>query len=159
MTIHTQTAAAALAAAFVSYTRNNGERFYKLIKDAPKWMQDAMHDAHGDMMPDDVRYSMIHEIAQAIAERDEDADLDDERGEIVDAVPSCYHSARFAWLASHNSRSDYCDEAQAEGIVAADASISDRIAAGWYQEADEIYSALLQAIETQAEELETLAAD
>ena len=156
MTTYTQTAAAALAAAFVSDTRSNGELFFKLIDGAPEWMQEAMHDAHGDMMPDDMRYSMIRKIAEAIAELDDDADFDDERGDIVDAVPSCYHDARFAWLASHNSRADYCDEAQAEGIVAADARLSDRIAAGWYQEADEIYSALVQAIETQAEELETL---
>jgi len=152
-----QIAAMELAAGFMTAKRDNGESFIKTVDGAADWIGDAAQSAHGDMMPDDTRYRMIGDIADAIGEAlryNADADLDDERGEIVDDVPSVYHGARFAWLASHNNRADYCDQAREEGRIADDASLSDRIAAGWCEEADEIYGALLEALNDRADEIQ-----
>lgn len=157
MTTYLLTAAHELSSAFVTDKRDDGTTFVKTIDGAADWIGDAVQAAHGGMMPDDYRYGMIRDIADAIREAldyDADADLDDERGEIVDAIPSVYHGARFAWLASNNSRADYCDAAREDGLVSNDASMSDLIAAGWYAEADEIFGALRSALNDRAEEIE-----
>lgn len=39
-------------------TRDNGETFKHLKDDAPDWMQDLCHEAHGRMLPDDHKYQI-----------------------------------------------------------------------------------------------------
>lgn len=143
------------ANAFDRRTRDNGDTFLALKDGAPDWMRDALYNAHGGMLPDDHCYRMADEAADAIAETleyDADANLDDWRHECVDAMVSVYHSDRFAWLASNLARAEYCDEARREGMVSDDASISDRIAAGWYREAESIFEAIRAAIEENADD-------
>jgi hypothetical protein len=152
-----QMAANDLVAAFVTDTRANGESFVKCKDDRDEWIDDAVMEAHGGMMPDDMRYRMIQRVADSIAETlayDADADLDDARFEAVDSLVPVYHSERFAWLASHNGRADYCDDARAEGVVSDDAGISDRIAAGIFAEYSEIWDSLVAAITERAAEID-----
>lgn len=139
------------AAAFESFTRDATgpeKHFYRLKDGSPAWMTEVCHAAHGDMMPDDYRYEMIQDAALAIAEADEGDDLDERGHEFADSVPSVYHSARAAWLASHLTRFSYCDEA-AEELDIDKMDMSDRIAAGWYREAEEVYGLVLQGLREQ----------
>lgn len=151
-----QIAADELATAFTTMTRIDGMVIVICKPDAPDWITDAVQEAHGGMMPDDMRYKMIRSLAADISEAlayNADADLSYEASEHCDSAVSCYHSDRFAWLASHNSRADYCDEAREEGMVADDATLSDRVAAGWYRECEEIWHSLAASVDARAWEL------
>ena len=56
---------------------------YVRLKDgAPEWVTDLVHDAHGDMLPDDWRYSVIQDALETIADSD---DPEDASGEFADS--------------------------------------------------------------------------
>lgn len=124
-----------------------------LSDDAPQWAQDAVHEAHGDLMPDNWRYKMIEFIADAIDEQDDD---DPDIHEIADRFVDnhCYYHQRLDWLSSNLCRMGYCNEAQDEGLVAADANMDQRIAIGMYQECAETAGLLLQALTVDDDEEE-----
>lgn len=147
-----QDAAAALFAAFVSAKRDNGDTFYKLADGSPEWMTDAIHAAHGDMMPDDWRYSFIRSVAAALSE-DAD-DLDDARHEAVDAIVDVYNARLAAWLGSHGARLNYCDEAFNEcGARAGTFNVTVAILQmGQYREIDEVWGLLVAALEGEVSE-------
>ena len=86
-------------------TRDNGEQFYCFSDDAPEWCQDMSHDAHGHLMPDDIRYEFIRDALSALTYHDS---IDDERDSLE---ASCYTRELTAWLASSISRVDYVDQA------------------------------------------------
>lgn len=118
MTSNMEKAAAAFSAAFTTDRRDvDGSKFVRLEDGAAEWMRDAVREAHGGMLPDDTRYSMIRRTVDAIAEHlayDGDADLDDVRAELIDGLIPVYTSDRLAWLASHLDRLAYCDDAAAD---------------------------------------------
>lgn len=94
---------------FTQSTREDGSKYWHVAdgKQSDE-LQNLCHEAHGDMLPDDWRYSFIVEALDAIAdEDDEDAARDS-------LEPDIYTSALTNWLGSHNSRLEYCDEAQAD---------------------------------------------
>lgn len=124
--------------------REDGEPYVRLREGAPKWMQDMVYDAHGDMLPDDWRYACIRSAVDWIADGN---DPDDSGG---------FTGARFAWLISHLSRSGYVDEAADEfgaETVYVDNIVS-AIGMGQYMEASEVFGYVLSAIEARAEETE-----
>lgn len=149
-----QEAAAALFAAFVSDKRHvTGDKFYKLADGSPEWMTDAIHAAHGDMMPDDWRYACIRSVASAVAEVADDEDMDDARHEAVDAIVDVYNARLAAWLGSHGGRLGYCDEATEEygAASALDGGIAKLMQFGQYREIDEVWGLLVAALEGQVE--------
>src|SRR5262245_19134289 len=66
-----QQLATALSRAFVRKTRDNGESFVSLPDGTPEWMIDLVHEAHGDMLPDDWRYRFVEMAADNFAESDD----------------------------------------------------------------------------------------
>ena len=143
-----------LAAAFETKTRNDGSEFTALKADSPEWMIDAMRDAHDGKMPNDMSYEMIESVAYSISEALAEADsqdIEDARHERIDGLVSVYHSERFAWLASNITRADYCDMAARDGLLAPNATMSDRCAAGMYLEYEHIWNVLFNAIEREGE--------
>lgn len=110
-------AAAMMAEAFVTDTRTSGEPFVKLRGGSPQWMTDAVLACHDDgaMLPDDVRYSMVQDVACAIAEYDAEASDDDVLEWLHDEgleglVP--YATADLtAWLATSPRRVYYLSDA------------------------------------------------
>ena len=48
--------------------RDNGDSFVTLADNAPEWLTDLVRDAHGDMMPDDWRWSAIRSAVDFIAD-------------------------------------------------------------------------------------------
>lgn len=145
--------AAEFAAAFVRKTRDNGEQFWTLDDGAAEWMRDAVQEAHFDMLPNDWSYRLIQSIAESIAESlDDDADGDE--SEIAwtaaeSAVP-VYTAQQIDWLASNLNRLEFCNDAQSEGLVSDNASLSERITAGMMQEARDIAGAIITAIEAES---------
>ncbi len=151
------TLAATFAASFETAKRDDGTSYVRTKDDSPAWVRDIVQAAHqaGNVLPDDFRYRMTSEVADAINEAlsyDADADLDDERHERIDGLIPVYNNDRLQWLASSLFRTAYCDDARENGVVAEDADMFDRIAAGIDEEYREIWDAVQRGLEEQAEE-------
>lgn len=74
--------------------------------------QDFYHHAHGDMLPDDHRYKMIHDILCAMSEYD---DLEDINSlEMLDSLVPVYTNDLLQWVSSLGSRYTYVDESVEE---------------------------------------------
>lgn len=143
-----QEMATLLAGAFETRHRPDGETFTALRDDAPEWMRDAVHAAHGDMLPDDGIFRMCESAAECIAEAD---DPEDAAHEWADGEVSCYHAARVAWLAAAPiTRLGRCDDALEEHGSDAARGVSDLIALGWYTEARDVFGAILGGCEAAA---------
>lgn len=97
---------------------NEEKTKYVHLKDgSPAWMQDVIHKAHGDRMPDDDVYKRIETIVDTIAELDDNADDDTIQERIDEIEPDCYTSNLTAWLNSRNDNVFYLDEAIQAGIT------------------------------------------
>jgi hypothetical protein len=57
-----------MSQAFETRKRDNGDKYVALKDGSPEWMTDVCHKAHGDMLPDDWRYSFISEAVDYIDE-------------------------------------------------------------------------------------------
>lgn len=140
--------------AFERKTRDNGDVFFVLQDEAPDWMEEVIRECHGDMLPDDFRYSMVRRLAGDIHDTgaEDVSDIWDARGEIVDSAVEIYTSRLIAWLGSHGARVCYCDDAAAEFGVAEDEGIAKRIQLGQYAEIGEIFGLLVNALSEIADE-------
>lgn len=111
--------ASEMSRAFMVDTRANGDKFTRLRDGSPEWMQDVCRAAHDSaaMLPDDVRYEMIEDACDAIAEASEEdgdqEDFTDARSSMADGG-SVYTNDQTAWLASRVDRYAYVDEAVEE---------------------------------------------
>lgn len=107
--------AKALSAAIESAKRDDKTKFYRLKDDSPSWMQDAIRQAHGGELPDDFIYATCSEVADAIAEMDEDAT----EGEVCDRLreiePDTYTTDLLDWVRGNLGRMAYCTEAMKDG--------------------------------------------
>ena len=93
--------------------------------------QEFFHHVHGDFMPDDFRYKMIHSILQEMDDNDEYEDLD------IDNLIPIYTYELVAWLDSNITRLSYCDQYLEEY-----GEISDTIhllSGGYMMELNEVY--------------------
>jgi hypothetical protein len=61
-----------MSQAFETRKRDNGDKYVALKDGSPEWMTDVCHKAHGDMLPDDWRYSFISEAVDYIDENGAD---------------------------------------------------------------------------------------
>ena len=136
-----------------AFTTDNPRNVVALANGRPEWMVDVVRAAHADMMPDDIRYSMIREVLSCLVDQiSDDDEIDDIRdGDVIhdvcDGLVDVYTSALTTWMASHVERPGYCDEA------ARDFGPSDDMCAsmqrGQYAEYREICDLLLQALENE----------
>lgn len=97
-----------MSQAFEGSTRATGESFRKLKDGSPEWMTEVSRAAHGDMLPDDWRYTFIEEICGALADVE---DVDD-----VEIEADIYTNDLTAWLHSRADRVSYITETLEEGL-------------------------------------------
>jgi hypothetical protein len=99
-------ARAALFARYLTTNQTPGERQGITVKtdDAPEWVTEVIHAAHGDSFPDDWTYATIREAADAIEESGEDAELE----------PEIYTAQLLEWLREYPNATGYCDDAVTE---------------------------------------------
>lgn len=128
--------------AFTTRKRDDGDQFTTLRDDAPDWMSDVVREAHGDMMPDDWRYKMISECADALTGYDP-SDWQDSDFEICDGLVDVMNGELLDWLSSHGARPVYIDEAREEGLIADDTDEMNRIQIGQFMEYREVLNALI----------------
>lgn len=117
-----------------------GENFICLKDDRPQELQDSVHEAHGDRLPDDWIYATYEAILSAISGYtiENESQLDDNRGEIVDGLVDVYTHDLTGWLHADNRNVAYIEEAASEY---GKAESGDRmIAQAQYMAIDEIYS-------------------
>jgi hypothetical protein len=155
MQTETQTTAVTLArdltAAFEGKTRDNGEAFRLLKDDAPQWMTDAVHAAHGDLLPDDWRYEAAEDCANSIGELDDEDDpTEADSTEYADSV-DVYSSDLAKWLGSHGARRGYVEEAAAEFGSPEPFDVDRSIMQGQYYERTEIWGLLAAFLVEEAE--------
>lgn len=134
---------------FETATRgDDGATFVRVKDGAPDWVTDLVHEAHGEMLPDDWRYQLAADAAEAIA------DGTDDPGEFADGHVDVYTFDRFAWLSSHLARQGYVDTAAEEFGLPADGdfSVVDAIGRGQYVEAGEVFGLVLAFLERRADE-------
>jgi hypothetical protein len=133
---------------FVKATRANGSTYWKRTDSAPEWVETMVHDAHGDMLPDDQRYAFIVEALDALSE-DEDPDN-------VFLEPDIYTHELTAWLASHADRYGYCDRALEESGASFTNTIG-LLQAGQSAEKAEVLASVRASLEAQLGEDEETA--
>lgn len=107
---------------FETATRSNGETFWKRKDSAPDWVGDLCMHAHEGMLPDDYRYEFIVDSLDLI--KDEE-DFEDQQ-------PAHATADLTAWLASSNSRLEYCDNAES-------GTMFERLQFGHHSEYEQVY--------------------
>lgn len=133
---------------FEGATRDNGETYRRLKDGRPEWVYELVREAHGEMFPDDWRYSAIEDALERLAEEDED----DARDSFTDRAVDVYTGARLKWLASDLRRPGYCDDA-VEELGAYEGGLVGLVGLGQYYEAGELFGLVLQALEQRLDEL------
>lgn len=149
-----ETVAKEFAEAFEARERNEpneyGDKtFYTLKNGSPKWMTDAIHKAHGDIMPNDWIYEQCSRVADRMAEYRPET-WDDSMSEWADSLVDVYNGARARWLASNLAFGEMVDEA-VEAMGHSDQGIYGDIGIGQYVMIERIASALIQAVRDQLE--------
>ena len=129
--------------AFTTFERNE-ETNYKLKDTAPEFMTDIVREVHGRLMPDDFTYNTIYGVVSCLEDYKVDSTDSDHSSEIIDSLIDVYTHNLKQWF---NKFSEYCDDAQAEGLVSEDSSMSDRMMAGQYQHISEIYYSVVKEID------------
>lgn len=108
--------------------------------------QEFFHHAHGDMLPDDFRYKMIHSILQEMDDNDEYEDLD------IDNLIPIYTYELVAWLDSSISRLSYCDQYLEEyGEISDTISL---LSGGYMMELQEVYYLIVEWLNDNSNEEE-----
>lgn len=139
--------------AFIGATRDDGETFRKLRKGSPEWMVDLCREAHGGMMPDDFRYSMIEDAVDAISEADPDDDLGDVAFQMADDV-DLYNARLSAWMASHVKRAAYVAQSVDEYGLPDPFDLFTLLQRGQYVERMEVFQEVRAFLEGMADEAE-----
>ena len=106
--------------------------------------QEFFHHAHGDMLPDDFRYKMIHDILANMDDTEEYDDL------CIDDLIPIYTNELISWLDSSISRLSYCDQYLEEY-----GEISDTISlllGGYMMELNEVYYLINEWLDENIEE-------
>lgn len=125
-------------------THRDGRWF--IADDAPAWMEELREAAGSacnyDAAAIDTQYRLLQETLSDAGSGTLDP------CEIADSSVPVYNAQRTAWLAESLAHAGWVDDAQSEGLVSDDADLFDRIAAGMYQQAYAVASAVLEALQT-----------
>ena len=107
--------------------------------------QEFFHHAHGDFMPDDFRYKMIHDV---LCNMDED---DQDPIDMLDSLVPIYSNDLLAWVSSNLTRIGYCNDYQDEFDESA-LKITEIIIGGYFQELQEVYELINEWLSENSEE-------
>lgn len=109
-----------------------------------KTYQEFFHHAHGDFMPDDHRYRMIHSILQEMDDIEEYEDLN------VDDLIPIYTNDLIGWLDSSITRLSYCDQYLEEyGEISDTISL---LSGGYMMELQEVYDLIVEWLDENTDE-------
>jgi hypothetical protein len=156
-----QAVARELAGAFVVATRANGAEFLKLGGNCPAWVADIPRAAHEAVdgpdprAPSDWIYRLASRAADFAAENESAEFCREGLHDFCESSIDVYASGLFSWAADNTRNRDLCDSAAEEfgGRVAElrSSSVEQFLSAGQYLAADRVLSAIIEAIEAEAE--------
>src|SRR5574343_959615 len=106
---------------------------------------DFFHHCHSDMLPDDYRYKMIHDILANMESYDDEYEL-------LESLIPVYTSDLLNWLSSNNTRYTYCDEFKEEYGISDEKSTIDLISCGYMMELNEVYYLIMEWLDENSEE-------
>ena len=112
--------------------------------------QEFFHHAHGDMLPDDFRYKMIHDILSDMSSYDNIDEIDS--FELCDSNVPIYNHELLQWVSSHGSRSSYVDDAVSEFGYPIDEGLINALQMGYFMELEEVYGLIMEWINDNVEE-------
>lgn len=130
---------------FEQKTRDDDQRFWTLKRRHPTWVEDLVHEAHGDMMPEDYKYAFVLDTLDALEEG-----RDPEEPELE---PDIYTHDLNRWLASNLTRAGYVDEA-VEDYGHSDQGITGDIGLGQLREKEEVWGIVIQELQKRLEAIE-----
>lgn len=137
---------------FTFSKRENGETFFHPKNSCNDSDRDLIRSFHGmDILPDDFRFETIVNLLDKLNEYEFET-VEDIRDhgidhEIVDRLIDVYTAHLTAWLASHNSRVEFCNEAVSEGLVEG-SDIIKTMQCGQYLEIQMIMNNILSHLES-----------
>lgn len=107
---------------------------------------DFFHHCHGDMLPDDHKYRMIHDI---LCNMDDDDDCDPI--DMLESLIPIYSSDLLAWVSSNLTRISYCDSYQ-DDFDGSALKLTEIITGGYFEELQEVYELINEWIDENSEE-------
>lgn len=132
--------AGTLRAAFTQDKRQDGSTFWCLTEQARQSVDDLtsfIRELHDDEMPNDWRYETIVDICTYLMDLvepiDKQSDADDIAFSAADSITSIYTSELCQWLSDNTGRLSYIDDAQEEGLIAAEADTFKRLQIGQFE--------------------------
>ena len=132
--------AGTLRAAFTQSKRDDGSTFWCLTKQARQSVDDLtsfIRDLHDEELPNDWRYETIVDICTYLMDLtepiDEQSDVSDIAFSAADSITSIYTSELSQWLSDNTGRLSYIDDAQEEGLIAAEADTFKRLQIGQFE--------------------------
>ena len=155
-----QTLAASMFAALIEKKRDDDQTYFSFKEGSPEWFSDITLTAHGDMMPDDWRYSIMRDCLSSIADADADESPDDLRDAVTqwaDNDTDVYNGELANWLGSNLARGVYVDEAIDEYGWPKERGIYGALALGQLLEREKVYSLLIYALAEHADTISDFA--
>ena len=121
----------------------NGKTITVTKDDKPEWVVDVIHAAHGNLLPDDWTYEVVGEVAELLADGDDDSDIE----------ADIYTHDLLQWLAEYPNAADAVDEWYDETGEPRGALI-EQLQQGQYKAKRDIFYAVESALEELATEEE-----
>lgn len=142
-------------AKFVRMERTGGKGFWSIqgdIRGSDEWIVEMCRNAHNGMLPDDYKYEFVYDALSDIANLSDDATAEDARD--LQPEADIYTADLLSWLASNNTRVNYCDQyAEEFGSNQHDTTLM-RIGFGQYLERSEVLHSVINSLEKRSEETE-----
>ena len=141
-----------LSQAFEHKTRSNGDDYVCLKNGSPQWMQDAIHEAHENLLPNDAIYSLCERVADCFADADEESGEEELREALDEIEIPPYTKDRMVWFAQNW---EYCDRAIADGLWNSDnpkTDVTELVACGMMLHLREIGETILATLVKQDED-------
>jgi hypothetical protein len=139
--------------AFERRSRDNGDLFYALKEGSPTWTTETIHAAHKALdgrLPDDWVYEAVASLASNYNVCNDADEARDQEHEVCDGLVDTYTSDLTSWLASSIHNVTLCDEVAEEFDAEAD-GLTRRIANGQLLAYQRVSSAVIEAVESEAE--------
>ena len=129
---------------FESKTRDNGERYIILKDGASEKLQNAVYEAHGELMPNDWIFSTFSSILSGLEGYEVECleDIETYRHEIVDSLVDVYTSGLTSQLNSSVYFISYIDEAVKEY-----GATENVLMVAQYMAIDEVFSEVINLLE------------
>ena len=123
--------AGTLRSAFEEKRREDGTTFWACVDEVGDDLQDFIRGLQDGESPNDWRYKTIVQVLDAVVECSEYSDnWESAAREIAEQLTSAYTSELASWLAECSDRISYSEDEVAEGLLAADSSLFERLEGG-----------------------------